>query len=253
MNVLGLAASDYDPASRFRIMQYKQYLKKFGTNLNCVFPYPPKESAPSRWVLKNNWLWHKCQVAGRLNLIVRQTFNNIIWQNRLLLSGHYSIERFYNKNKLVVDIDDAIWLTEGQKQVNRLLTSARLIFAGNEYLAEYCTKFNKETVIIPSVIDTDIFHPLSNPIEDNFTVGWIGTESNFKYLEAIKDPLIKFLSKVNKSRFVVVSSRKPAFLNFDNNKLIFQQWNKLEENNIINTFDIGIMPLSEDEWTNGKC
>ncbi len=253
MKILGLAASDYDPASRFRIMQYEKYLSTLGTDLKYSFPYPPKESAPSKWVFKNKWLWYQCQLAGRVNLLVRQLFNDIIWQNRLLLSDHFSIEKFYCKKKLVADIDDAIWLTEGRTQVNKFIASARLIFAGNEYLAEYCRNLNKKIVIVPSVIDTNIFQPLSKDDEDIFTIGWIGTESNFKYLEIIRDPVTIFLSKIKNSRLVIVSSKKPAFLNFDNKKIIFQKWSKQGENNIINTFDTGIMPLTEDEWTKGKC
>lgn len=253
MRILGLAASDYDPASRFRILQYKESLYNLGTTLECRFPYPPKESAPSKWVLRNQWLWQQCQLFGRIDLIVRQYFFDIIWQNRLLLNDLYSIERFYNKRKLVFDIDDAIWLTEGKKQVNTMIRRARIIFAGNEYLADYCLKENKNTFIIPSVIDTSVFHSVHRKYSDSFIIGWIGTESNFEYLDIIKEAILQFLRQTSNTKFIIVSSKKPAEFDFDNQRIIFQNWHKDDEVDLINRFDIGIMPLTNNEWTKGKC
>jgi glycosyltransferase involved in cell wall biosynthesis len=253
MKILGLAAADYDPASRFRILQYQKFLDKLGTTLDCRFPFPPKESAPSRWVLRNQWVWHQCQVIGRLNLVFRQLFHDIIWQNRLLLSGYYSAERLYQKKKLVFDIDDAIWLTEGKQQVNRIIQNARMVFAGNSYLADYCTKLNKDTLVVPSVIDTDKFKPAQKQDAGTFTIGWIGTESNFSYLNIIKEPVKQFLSQTKNTRLVIVSSKKPDLFRFENEKIIFRKWSEQDEVNFINEFDIGIMPLIEDDWTKGKC
>ena len=82
-------------------------------------------------------------------------------------------------------MDDAIWLTEGEKQVNLAIKKSTIVFAGNEYLAEYCSRINRNTTIIPSTVDTDIFKPLARQ-DSSFALGWIGTKSNFPYLELIK-------------------------------------------------------------------
>jgi glycosyltransferase involved in cell wall biosynthesis len=251
MKVLGVISSITDPASRFRIIQYKKTLHELDTKLNYAVPYPPKDSEPSRMVFRNKKLWHLCMVTGRLKLIPQQYFYDIIWQNRLLIYDHFIIEKFIKK-PLVFDMDDAIWLSEGEKKVNLAIQKSAMIFAGNEYLADYCSRFNSNTKIIPSVIDTDFFKPLkqqSNP----FVLGWIGTKSNFPYLELIKQPVLQFLRETKNTKLVIVSTEQPDTFTFDNEKIVFKQWSVEKENELINEFSVGLMPLPDNNWTKGKC
>jgi glycosyltransferase involved in cell wall biosynthesis len=251
MKVLGLISSLNDPASRFRILQYKKTLHALDTKLNYAVPYPPKDSEPSRIVFRNKKLWHLCMVTGRLKLIPQQYFYDIIWQNRLLIYNHFIIENFIKKPR-VFDLDDAIWLSEGEKQVNLAIRKSAMIFAGNEYLAEYCTRINSNTKIIPSTIDTEIFKPL--PAENNtFTLGWIGTKSNFPYLELIKQPVLQFLREAENTKLLIVSTEQPDTFTFDNEKIVFKKWLAEKENEFINEFSIGLMPLPDNDWTKGKC
>ena len=232
-------------------MQYKNYLHEYGTGLHCTVPWPPKESEPSRFVFRNKKLWHGCQTIGRWKLLPQQYFYDLVWQNRLLLNNHYGIEKHFSKPR-VFDFDDAIWLTEGKKQVDKAITKASALFAGNEYLAEYGSRLNKNIKIVPSVIDTDIFKPL--PLRDQpFTIGWIGSKSNVEYLRLIKEPLLQFLKDTKDTRVLIVSDIQPNIFNFDNERIIFKQWSAGKENGLINEFTAGLMPLPDNEWTKGKC
>ncbi|HEX7903829.1 MAG TPA: glycosyltransferase [Chitinophagaceae bacterium] len=150
------------------------------------------------------------------------------------------------------DFDDAIWMTEGKKQVSRKIEMSAMIFAGNEYLAEFASSYNKNVVIVPTTIDTEKLFPLNQPPE-KFTIGWIGTETNFEYLKTIYQPLKIFLSANKETRLMIVSSHLPDFLKIDNGQMIFKQWEAEKENQYINQFSIGIMPLTDTEWTRGKC
>jgi glycosyltransferase involved in cell wall biosynthesis len=232
-------------------MQYKNHLHEQGTRLHYTIPWPPKESDPSRLVFRNKNLWLACQAAGRWKLIPQQYFYDLVWQNRLLLNDHYGIEKYFSKPN-VFDFDDAIWLTEGKKQVDKAIANASMVFAGNEYLAEYGSRLNKNIRIVPSVIDTTIFQPLPEQ-NQSFTVGWIGSKSNLEYLRLIKHPLLQFLQKTKNTRLLIVSDAKPDVFDFDNEKIIFKQWSAEKENELINEFSIGLMPLPDNEWTKGKC
>lgn len=251
MKILGLISSITDPAARFRIIQYKKPLIELGSYLNYSVPYPPKDSDPSRLVFKNNKIWHLCQVTGRLKFLSKQYFYDIIWQNRLLLYDHYSIEKYFKKPH-IFDLDDAIWLTEGEKQVKLAIKKSTVVFAGNEYLAEYCSRINSNTKIIPSVIDTNVFKPLTSG-STSFNIGWIGTKSNFHYLHIIKQPILQFLKETKNTKLIIVSSEKPDTFNFENERIIFKPWSAEQENELINEFSIGLMPLADDNWTRGKC
>ena len=251
MKVLGLISSITDPASRFRIMQYKKPLGELGSNLKYSIPYLPKDSDPSRLVFKSKKLWHMCQVTGRLKLLPQQYFYDIVWQNRLLLYNHFSIEKFIKKPH-VFDMDDAIWLTEGEKQVNLAIQKSTMVFAGNEYLAEYCSRINSNTTIIPSTIDTSVFKPLAQ-LNSSYVLGWIGTKSNFPYLELIKQPDLQFLQETKNTKLIIVSTEQPETFSFDNERIIFKHWSAEKENELINEFSTGLMPLADNNWTKGKC
>ena len=259
MKILGLISSPTDPASRARIMQYKNYFSEAGGELTPRFFSPFRDADPAPWTYKLKKItrineWRTANIfksLARLPLLIQQYNYDIIWQNRLVLPHHFFFENKFNK-PLVFDFDDAIWLNEGEKQVKAAISRAALVFAGNQYLSDYGSSLNKNIHIIPTTIDTKKLFPLNNEIE-NFNIGWIGSESNFKYLEIIKPAILDFLSKNTDSSFTVVSSKKPTQFSFDNNRIIFKQWSAEKENEIINDFSVGLMPLEDNSWTKGKC
>jgi len=259
MKVLGLISSPSDPASRIRIMQYKDPFATTGDFLETKFFTPLKEVNPAPWSYKlkkltgiNEWRstdWIK--TIGRTSLLFAQSGYDLIWQNRLLQLHHFFWETKLRK-PVVFDFDDAIWLNEGEKQVIRKIEQSAMIFAGNNYLADYALKYNKNTVIVPTTIDTTKLFPL-NKEAPHFTIGWIGTKSNFQYLEIVKPAVLQFLSRNKDSRFIIVSSEKPEQFLFDNKQVIFKTWDADKENEMINEFSVGLMPLTDSDWTRGKC
>jgi len=183
--------------------------------------------------------------------LLKQLNYDLIWQNRLVLPHHFYFEKKWKK-PFVFDIDDAIWLTEGKEKVQAVIQRSAAVFAGNDLLAEFAQKFHSNVHIIPTTVDDERLHPLQKP-QRPFTLGWIGTRSNFQYLEVVKRAVIDFLSSHDDARFMIVSSEKPSIFSFDDRKIIFKEWNQNKENELINEFDVGLMPLTDDEWTRGKC
>lgn len=259
MKVLGLIASLNDPSSRYRLLQYKPYLQKQGIELEEKYFYPVKDSSPAPWTnyvkkLTNigQWrTWNVLQDISRLPLLIQQFQYDLIWQSRMLLPYLIKADKAINK-PVVFDIDDAIWLLNGKESVGKALLSSSEVFAGNPFLADWCNKYNKQVSIIPTTVDVQKHFSL-NHRPDRFTIGWMGTISNFKYLQIAQEAIEQFLLKYTKARFLVVSSTKPLFFNFDGDRVVFKQWNAEKENELINEFSVGIMPLTDEEWTRGKC
>ena len=52
---------------------------------------------------------------------------------------------------------------------------------------------------------------------------------------------------------MIVSSELPAFLPPGNEQVIFRKWDAETENELLNSFSVGVMPLANDEWAKGKC
>jgi len=259
MKILGLISSPVDPASRARIIQYKEHFTTAGHALTSRFFSPFRDANPAPWTYRLKKLtgiseWRTAdafKTLARLPLLIQQYNYDIIWQSRLLLPHHSYFENKFNK-PVVFDYDDAIWLNEGEKQVVKKMESAALLFAGNEFLAEFGARYNKNTRVIPSCIDTGKLFPLKKEA-GQFTIGWIGTKSNFQYLEIIKPGVLRFLSENPEARLLIVSSQRPPQFNFDDKRVIFKPWAAETENEIINDFSVGLMPLADTEWTRGKC
>ena len=51
-------------------------------------------------------------------------------------------------------------------------------------------------------------------------------------------------------RFVVIGGKAPAISNVE---VVELPWQEHTEVDLINTFDVGIMPLPDDDWARGKC
>lgn len=102
----------------------------------------------------------------------------------------------------------------------------------------------------PTTIDTANHHNrIKDQYTDKVTIGWTGTHSTLKYLALILSP-IQELEKIYHFDFVVIADKKP---DFQLKSLRFIKWNKQTEIEDLLRINIGLMPLSDDPWTNGKC
>lgn len=259
LKILGLIAHKTDPSSRARLLQYIPHLNYLDIFVTPRFFNPHTNADPSKWMYKANkfsginpwrFLWLQ-KTISRLPLFYSQYNYDIIWQNRMILPHQSFFEQKLSK-PIIFDFDDAIWLHDGEKHVIKAIQNATQVFAGNEYLANFAVKYNNKIQIIPSVIDTAQLFPLKTETSF-FTIGWIGSASNLKYLEPIKPAILDFLSQNPDTRFMVVSSDPGNLFQFDGNRILFKKWSPENENRLINEMNVGIMPLTDDEYTRGKC
>lgn len=168
------------------------------------------------------------------------------------------------KKKLIYDFDDAIWIaaTSSQNALISLLKSpnkvqkicrwSHKVSVGNDFLYHHAQNFAPKTQIIlnPTTIDTQNQHTIfKNQAEKPLVIGWTGSHSTLPYLE-ILFPLIAKLEKKYKFIFRVICDQnpKPNLKSFE-----FVKWNKKTEIEDLATFHIGLMPLSDDKWSAGKC
>ncbi len=166
---------------------------------------------------------------------------------------------------MIFDFDDAIWLEDtspgnkkwawvkNPRKFEANVKFAHIIIAGNNYLAQKAKEFSKTKVcMIPTTVDT-AFHIAKPELrnKEKITIGWSGSFSTIKHFEEII-PVLKELVKrhPNKLQFKIVGDE-----NYRNEELNIKgiAWTEKTEVDEINGFDIGIMPLPNDEWAKGKC
>ncbi len=170
------------------------------------------------------------------------------------------------RKKIIFDFDDAIWLPNTSKE-NAIVSSLKWhsktgsickwshkVSCGNAYLAEYAKRFNPSVVINPSTVDTENLHNAAlrrkRETNETITIGWTGSHSTVKYLSFL-EPILRRLADAHPSlRIAVVADKAPPF---EIAGMTFIPWNKNSEIEDLLTFDIGVMPLSDDAWSRGKC
>lgn len=176
----------------------------------------------------------------------------------------FIIKKIFRK-KLIFDFDDAIWiksLSEHNKRFAFLKSSSKyatiirwadVVIAGNGYLAAYAQQYNSNVHVIPSCIDLDIY-TLSpqNKSNDRICIGWSGSQSTLAHLLTIKDVLVQLQAKYGNQIYFKIICHTDEFV-IDGIDMFSVKWTKETEVDALREFDIGIMPLPDDEWSKGKC
>ena len=159
---------------------------------------------------------------------------------------------------IVFDMDDALFVDQRDPQrpaansdrLRTLVRESRLVVTGNEYLARWARGLGADVRVIPTAVDTDSWAPSARRPHAGVVLGWMGTSSNLRYLEAISDTVLKALDDSPNSRLVVVSDRPPSL---EHRSVVYRPWSLATDLESVADFDIGLMPLSDDPWTRGKC
>jgi glycosyltransferase involved in cell wall biosynthesis len=130
------------------------------------------------------------------------------------------------------------------------MRGASAITAGNMVLKNYAEKFNSRTSMLPTVVDTTRYRPeaLSHS-NSQFVVGWIGSPSTAPYLHLLIQPL-SLLGREGPVRLIVIGGKAPAIPNVEVLEVL---WDEETEVELLNQFNVGVMPLPDDDWTRGKC
>lgn len=168
------------------------------------------------------------------------------------------------RKKVIYDFDDAIWLANtseankiaaGVKWHHKVADISRWAYknsCGNAYLANYARQFNPQAIVNPTTIDTVNLH---NQVRDQaspgrLVIGWTGTHSTMKYLDQVVPVLAKLENEGLDFEFRVISNQPPAL---PLRSLVYLPWRKETEIADLLGFHVGLMPLENDPWANGKC
>jgi len=137
------------------------------------------------------------------------------------------------------------------RRLHAVLRKAAAVVAGNRFLASYAEKFNAEVHVLPTPVDTRAATSGSKKrTGDGTRIGWLGTSKNLYYLRLIEQPLAEACRAVPGARLSVLCSEpyESEVLPVEN-----LRWSPEAEQRWLASLDVGIMPLSDDDWSRGKC
>lgn len=262
IRALGLAL--YGPlaaSTRYRLGQYIPGLRQQGIDLRVSS------------LLGDDYL--RQRFAGDA-LPVRSVIEAGIRRLRDLRAGDYDVavlhcelfpllpggleHRLLGKKPYLYDFDDAFYLKYRSGRLGALrpmlgdkfdyvMEGAAGITAGNQTLATYAGRHNRNVMCLPTVVDTARYTPGRCTANDVFCVGWIGSPSTAPYLELLRAPLQR-LAATSPVRLIVVGGRAPVIPGVD---VVEVPWQEETEVAQIRRFDVGVMPLPDTEWARGKC
>jgi len=127
---------------------------------------------------------------------------------------------------------------------------ADLVVAGNPVLAAEAAPHARRVEVVPTPVDLERYPEPGATAREPHTLVWIGMPENLAYLELIHPALARLAARYPELRLRVVSSACPDWSDVP---LVARPWSEATETEALASAGIGLMPLSDDEWTRGKC
>jgi glycosyltransferase involved in cell wall biosynthesis len=246
IKVYALTGGENTPSTRFRVRQHIGRLAGHGVEVTELIPrFGASCGLPSPF-----------KMASRIPAFFHSRDADIVWLSRNMVKGYAFFERSL-KHPRVLDVDDAIWLSRpfGRWVQPWIAQGMDAVIAGNQYLADYYTRYCKNVHIVPTAIDLKRYQKRSLPEAEpeKFTIVWTGLSCNYKYVKLIEEVLGLFLKDHPRADLLLIANRPWKKMQLPKERVRYLQWSAEMEASSLQGASVGIMPLSDDPWTRGKC
>ncbi|MCX6731733.1 MAG: glycosyltransferase [Candidatus Parcubacteria bacterium] len=195
--------------------------------------------------------------------------DDIIYLQRAIYNKYFFILIIFYKlifrRKMIFDFDDAIYMHSFSK-TKTLSKMADAVVVGSHALAEWAKKYNKNVYIIPTCVKFENYEKFSqNYFNDNrkIVIGWIGGAiDQYENLKLLVPALERLTKNGIFIKFILIGALKyqKVYDLFQNIRGIETEFiDALDWNDPtavpahIQKFDVGVMPLLDNEWNRGKC
>lgn len=250
LRVAAFTGGQHLGSARFRVRQYIQPLAALEVKLD---EYAARYGSfpPSRLGLRPAWGF--ATLIARLPAVAMSHRYDMTFLQREMVSTFRTLEPFTRRPR-VLDMDDAIWLHRRGRHIEKIVQDCDAVICGNEYLADWASQHNSRVSVLPTGVDTERFRPpLRGIVRHGKTViGWMGQSSGYRYLEAIREAIRHIAGKHRSVVFRIVSDRPPPDW-ISRCGVEFVKWSAHNEVSLLQSFDIGIMPMEKSPWCLGKC
>ncbi len=265
MRVLALPRyGSLGPSSRVRFYQYVPSLTSFGMEIQVA-------SLLGNDYVRNLYGGKRQPIFSMLSAYIRRIAYllnshhfDLLWIEKELLPWLPTLADDLLLRRgipFAVDYDDAVFHRYDKhrnrfirsllgKKIDAIMRHATTVVVGNEYLAEHASLAGAGRIeLLPSVVDINRY-TVKEKKEEQFRIGWIGSPITAPYLGLIKDALEE-VAKQTGARLVLVGVGDQDPLPSVAKHVL--PWSEDSEVEQIQSFDVGIMPLPDGPFEQGKC
>ena len=249
------------PSARVRVATFGSFLRPHGVALSYLPTLSEREYAtllsPASVVRKSAAL---AAGVGRSALRRRPTHDLLLVHRLRLLSPFPRLDPPLRLD--VYDLDDALflgstadvnrrfaWAKQEARRCVACLRRARLVIAGNSFLATRAREHARRVEVVPSCVDPHRQSLRDHREQEVVTVGWIGSASTSAYLPPVLPAIARLNARRMRVRLVLVG----AVPSLSAPWIEHRPWSLEREGQDLASFDIGIMPLPDTDWARGKC
>ncbi|BBD07851.1 glycosyltransferase family 4 protein [Desulfovibrio ferrophilus] len=229
------------PSVRFRVLPFVQLAREAGVDAD--------------------WMRYPKTALARAAFFARLPKTEIIVLQKKLVSRVELALLRSKAGKLFFDFDDALWASHpnqgacgGESDAGELARLLRVcagvdgVIAGNAFLAAKVREVSQRVDQISTPLDTQKYVPGVAEHSGRPVVGWMGTSCNLFFLpevfQALEPVGHKFLlSVISDADYSIPKALSGSSERWDSEREVAQ----------LQAMDIGLMPLTDDEYTRGKC
>jgi glycosyltransferase involved in cell wall biosynthesis len=248
------------PSARVRVAGFAPFLDEHGV----VLEHRPALTDHEYGVLASRApAWRKAAVLARsaARAAGRRSPHDLLLVHRLrLLTPLPGLDP--PRHLDVYDLDDALflgsaatanrrfaWAKQEARRCVAALRRARLVIAGNGFLASRAREHARRVEVVPSCVDPERQPARVHADAEVVTIGWIGSSSTSPYLALVLPVIARLHERGVGVRLVTVGADLPLREPW----LESRPWSLARQPDDLASFDIGVMPLPDTEWARGKC
>jgi glycosyltransferase involved in cell wall biosynthesis len=233
------------PSYRHRMRSLIEPLQASGWQVRTE-QFPSGRYGIRTWERRDLWRWAHVTVLHQIKLSAIEA--------RLFA-------RFSRRS--IFDVDDAIYVRKPRRlgdlpdesawRKRKFAATCRwvdAVAAGNDVLAGVARPAAREIAILPTSIDSACYLPSTAGPQDPPTVAWIGSPENLIYLEMIRPALARLARRHPTLKLRVICSQFPDWHDVTVERV---PWSSATEAQALAGAHIGVMPLTDDAWSRGKC
>ena len=276
--ILALAAyPDRSAATRFRMTQMLPYLRARGWEVRFE-PFVNEEFLGG-FYREGDRVGKATYLASRslrrlVSAFGATGFDAVFIQREAALIGPAYAEFILHALRrlpIIFDFDDAIWHYDLPRSTHPLaarllkdpakcwytMRHAACVVAGSSYLAQRAREVNTHVEVIPTVVSSATWTPLTVRLEGEFRneaaprIGWIGSHSTAHQLELVEPALRQLRAEGYDFEVHVVGAGEGFRL--DTVELESQPWRLDQEIQQFRAIDIGLAPMHSEPVYEGKC